>query len=445
MNRNCFPIGIFLLLASIQNGLTLASDSDSIPTISLAAIAKATEDEAWVVVDTRASDSFNGWTLEGEQRGGHLPNAVDFSATWLKSTRKDAQEVLTAVLKTKGIGPGKQVVLYSSSEQDRLQVAAYLKKLGFEHLYQFDFNLWANDAQRPLVAYKNFHLIVPPSVVMQLIEGKYPETFERGSTVKFVEASWGDENASYSKGHVPTSFHVNTDHFEPPPAWMLGGPELLSQFAAQYGFRHDDTVIVFGADPTAAYRLAVVLRYMGVRDVRVLNGGFAAWRGANYPIETKSSLPPSSRPFGKIIPGRPELIDDYEKAKAQLSRTDRYTLVDTRTWAEFVGKTSGYKYHSKKGRIPGAVYGQADFKGADSLSPYRNIDNTMRNPDEILQVWKQSGINPKKHLSFMCGSGWRAAEVLTFAQVMGLSETSLYSDGWIGWSNDASNPTESGE
>ena len=44
----------------------------------------------------------------------------------------------------------------------------------------------------------------------------------------------------------------------------------------------------------------------------------------------------------------------------------------------------------------------------------------------------------------MCGGGWRAAEVMTFAQVMGLSSTSLYSDGWIGWSIDRRNPVETG-
>ena len=45
----------------------------------------------------------------------------------------------------------------------------------------------------------------------------------------------------------------------------------------------------------------------------------------------------------------------------------------------------------------------------------------------------------------MCGSGWRAAEVLTYANVRGYDNSALYSDGWIGWSNDASNPVETGD
>ena len=112
--------------------------------------------------------------------------------------------------------------------------------------------------------------------------------------------------------------------------------------------------------------------------------------------------------------------------------------------SEYIGKISGYSYHDKKGRIPGAVYGYAGTS-ATTLEDYRNIDNTMRNADEIKALWKDAGIDTNKHLMFMCGSGWRAAEVLTYANVMGFDNTSLYSDGWIGWSNDTSNPTETGE
>ena len=402
-------------------------------------VSKALEDESWVLVDTRPSDAYNGWKLDGIERGGHLPGAVDFPAKWLDSDREDKAEILSAALRVKGIEPHQHVVLYGTNRLDRDRVAAYLGEFGFQKLYDFDLNAWVEDKTQPLVRYTNFHLLLPASIVKLLLDGERPETFERTKRIKFVEVSWGGEDASYVKGHVPRSFHINTDHFEPPPDWMLGDPDVLGQFAKKYGFQVDDTVIVSGEDPTASYRLAIVLRYMGVEDVRVLNGGFAAWKAAKYPVETKSTQPPEVDCFGASIPARPQLIDSMERVRAGLRVPQHFTLVDTRSWAEFTGKTSGYKYHSHKGRIPGSVYGQADFQGKNSLTPYRNIDNTMRNADEIHAFWKKSGINTRKHLSFMCGGGWRAAEVLTFANVMGLTDTSLYSDGWIGWSNDQRN------
>jgi len=178
--------------------------------------------------------------------------------------------------------------------------------------------------------------------------------------------------------------------------------------------------------------------------VRVLNGGFSAWRQAGFAVDRKRHLPPKSDSFGAKIPVRPQLIDSFKTVKKAMLNQKTFTLVDTRSWAEFTGKISGYKYHFRKGRIPDSVYGQAKFVGKNSLTPYRNVDKTMRNVGEIQALWKNSGIRADKHLSFMCGGGWRAAEVLTFAHVMGWKKTSLYSDGWIGWSNDRQNPIVTG-
>ena len=87
------------------------------------------------------------------------------------------------------------------------------------------------------------------------------------------------------------------------------------------------------------------------------------------------------------------------------------------------------------GRINGSVYAYAGKNSSYSLYYYRNIDKTMRDSDEILNMWEEAGLDTNNRLAFMCGSGWRAAEVLWDAKVMGLDNTTLYSDGWIGWSN----------
>lgn len=136
--------------------------------------------------------------------------------------------------------------------------------------------------------------------------------------------------------------------------------------------------------------------------------------------------------------------DSIEPPPAWMLPSQEFTLVDNRTWDEYTGKSSGYSYHDKMGRIPGAVFGYAGKTDSNSLDYFRNIDDTMRNADEIIAMWQEGGIDTQNHLSFMCGSGWRAAEVLFYANVAGLDNVSLYSDGWIGWSN-AGLPSETGE
>ena len=334
-------------------------------------------------------------------------------------------------------------MLYDANGKDAKEVANYLSEKGYKNLYTYNVADWAKDESLPMESYENYEMIVPATIVNDILDGKKPETFENSKNIKIVEASWGEESEAYSKGHVPTSVHINTDTVEPPPQWMLASDEKLAKFANDYGFTKDDTVIVTGPDVMASYRVAVVLRYIGINDIRVLNGGNDAWTSAGYELETKSNKPVAGNDFGATIPANPDLIDTQAELKEMLKDSNN-VLVDNRSWDEYIGKISGYIYHDKKGRIPGAVYGYAGTS-ATTLEDYRNIDNTMRNADEIKALWKDAGIDTNKHLIFMCGSGWRAAEVLTYANVMGFDNTSLYSDGWIGWSNDTSNPTETGE
>ncbi|MGK0189610.1 MAG: 3-mercaptopyruvate sulfurtransferase SseA [Verrucomicrobiales bacterium] len=398
-----------------------------------------------VLVDTRSSGAYLGWSLEGIERGGHLPSAVHFAADWLQVDRPDRDEVLRAALVAKGIKSEHKIILCDETGKDRRAVATWLRERGFDNLHFFDLDAWASDPALPLVSYPNHAWLVPPVIAKAILDGERPMIFESASTVKFAEVSWGKADVSYDKGHIPSSIHIDTNAIEPPPLWELASPEQLQAFALAHGITCHDTIILSGTEPMASFRVAVVLRYMGVRDVRVLHGGDAAWTTAGYALETVAHQPVPAKSFGCKIPARPRLIDSCEGIKLRLHKDQRFTLVDIRTWEEHIGKVSGYSYHKEKGRIPGAIFGHAGTHGPLSLDHYRNIDGTMRSPSEIVSLWRTSGIDPDTHLSFMCGGGWRAAEVLTYAQVMGLKKVSLYSEGWLGWSRDSSNPVATGK
>ena len=60
------------------------------------------------IVDVRPLPAYNGWRLQGESRGGHIPGAVSFPATWLESV--DEVEV-ERLLREKSIVSGREVVL----------------------------------------------------------------------------------------------------------------------------------------------------------------------------------------------------------------------------------------------------------------------------------------------------------------------------------------------
>jgi len=199
------------------------------------------------------------------------------------------------------------------------------------------------------------------------------------------------------------------------------------------------------AGQIAATRAALVLRYCGVDDVRLLDGGYDAWVRAGNELETVRRTAAAVASFGAPIPQRPEIIVDIGEAKQILADPEHAALVSVRTWAEHIGKRSGYNYIRPAGRIAGDVWGNC---GTDAyhMQHYRNVDNTMRAYPEIAENWRDAGITPDKWVAFYCGTGWRASETWFYAYVMGWSRIAVYDGGWYEWSKDPiGNEIESGE
>ena len=199
------------------------------------------------------------------------------------------------------------------------------------------------------------------------------------------------------------------------------------------------------AGQIAATRAGLILRYAGVDDIRVLDGGYDHWVRAGGALETTLREPSPVPAFGVAIPQRPELIIDIGEAKEMLADQAGAALVSVRTWREHIGNVSGYNYIGPAGRISGDVWGNC---GTDAyhMQHYRTVDNTMRPYPEIAANWDEAGITPDKWVAFYCGTGWRASETWFYAYLMDWQRIAVYDGGWFEWSQDPlNNPIEIGE
>ena len=135
----------------------------------------------------------------------------------------------------------------------------------------------------------------------------------------------------------------------------------------------------------------MILRYAGVDDVRLLDGGYDWWVRAGNPLELIEREPEPVASFGATVPLRPEVIVDIDEAKQIIADPDGAALVSVRTWREHIGQVSGYNYIGPAGRIKGDVWGNC---GTDAyhMQHYRNVDNTMRAYPEITANWAEAGI-----------------------------------------------------
>lgn len=403
------------------------------------------------IIDARSTEAFNGWKCQGEKRGGHIQGAISLPVSWLQ------YDNWLDIVHSKHILPTDEIIIYAYNENDAQKLAVAFTKHNYKNIaiYKSFVTEWSAQADLPMEQLPRYKHLVSAPWVRALINHKSPDTFHNEKFL-IVHAHYRNRDA-YLSGHIPGAIDMDTLALEAPETWNRRSPEELKVALEQHGITADTTVVLYGKflkpdnnDPfpgsaaghIGAIRLAMIMMYAGVKDVRVLNGGFKAWEDAGYEISTIDVPKIPVADFGTSIPARPEIIVDIEQAKEMLQSPDA-ELVCVRSWAEYIGEVSGYNYIEKKGRIPGAVFGNC---GTDAyhMQNYRNVDHTVREAREVAAVWHESGLDPHKHLAFYCGTGWRGSEAWFNAWLMGWPRVSVFDGGWFEWSNNPDNPYETG-
>lgn len=252
-----------------------------------------------------------------------------------------------------------------------------------------------------------------------------------------VEAAWvrPGESAAYERGHLPGAVLLNTEDLENGyPRWQLRPVGELQAVLGQAGLVPESTVVVYGRSVIAAARVWWVLGYAGVADVRLMDGGFEAWRDAGHEVEIAR---PSVQAVSFAAEPRMHWLATTEEVKARVAAGDAW-LGDVRSVEEFTGRTSGYSYLDARGRLPGALH----LGDADDHSPlYATRDGRLRPPGDVLALWQKQGLPMRddarafrKEVVLYCGGGWRSSLAFFHAWRLGLDNVRNYSDGWAGWS-----------
>ncbi len=425
-------------------------------TITTTELRERLADADLTIIDVRPLSAYNGWRSPGEARGGHIPGALPFPSSWLRSVEdSEAQRLLSA----KGVAPGRTIVVYGAGPADAIGLARRLAASGHHgvRVYRSGWAVWSADDSLPVERLPNYEKLVHPAWVRQLLAGQRPDTYRGGDFVLF-HVNFGVPE-EYEDGHLPGAVYLDTNRLENPIDWNRRSPAEIEATLLALGISTDTTVVLYGRDTEgranekwpgkragqiAATRAAAILMYAGVRDVRLLDGGYDRWVDAGFPLETVIRVPAPVASFGATIPQRPDLIVDIDEAKSILADA-RGALVSVRTWKEHIGRVSGYNYIEPAGRIAGDVWGNC---GSDAyhMQHYRNVDNTMRAYPEIAANWAEADITPDRRVAFYCGTGWRASETWFYAYLMGWERIAVYDGGWFEWSQDpANNPIEVGE
>jgi thiosulfate/3-mercaptopyruvate sulfurtransferase len=203
----------------------------------------------------------------------------------------------------------------------------------------------------------------------------------------------------------------------------------LQARARDWGIHQDAPVVVYDHDRgLQAARAWWVLRWAGIADVRLLDGGFAAWQGASLPVTQDA---PSPAPGDVVLsPGHMPVLD--ADGCAALARSG--VLIDTRVRPNYIGGTVP-PGSPPRGHIPGALSAPA----ADNLTEA----GTFTDGETLRHLYDALGADGTKPIGIYCGAGISACHAVLALASIGI-EAAMWPGSWSAWSADPARPVAIG-
>lgn len=252
--------------------------------------------------------------------------------------------------------------------------------------------------------------------------------------------------AAYAEAHIEGAVDIRevfTYLATSTPDGLTALRDTFAQAFGQAGLGGGETAVLYEEPMTSGFgqscRGYVLLRHLGYPKIKVLHGGFAAWRAAGLPVTTKPA-----RPTARTFPVREDagnVIVDLEAMKEVVADAGAVKL-DVRDVDEWIGESSspyGRDFCPRKGRIPGAVW----------IEWYRMMKPSPAGPvfksrEEILAECATVGIRSETPVVVYCFKGARASNTFVALEEAGLTNVRVYLGSWNEWSRDPALPIETG-
>ncbi|HEU5269484.1 MAG TPA: sulfurtransferase [Jatrophihabitans sp.] len=266
------------------------------------------------------------------------------------------------------------------------------------------------------------------------------EALRTGTDLVVLDVRWQvgtpSQYPEYLAGHIPGARWCDLDLDLADPAGPGGrhplpDPARLQQAVRRWGIGRASRVVAYDADiGVAAARAWWVLRWAGLEQVQVLDGGLAAWLAAGQPVQATE---PEPSPGDAVI--RPGSLPALTAEQA-LAAGGRGRLVDVRAAERFRGEQE--PIDPVAGHVPGAI----------NLPTTGNVDDAGRflPPAELRRRFERlaAGDGPDEPVGVYCGSGVTAAHTVLAMHEAGLPAV-LYPGSWSEWITDPARPVATGE
>ena len=241
----------------------------------------------------------------------------------------------------------------------------------------------------------------------------------------------------YNAGHIPGAINVFYGVWAIQKAGLLNelpADDDLRDILSAAGIEPSTNVVVAGSvdnigERANITRVAWTLKYAGVVNVAILNGGLNAWVSASMPV-SRETVKPKAKPYRGAF--NKAILVNKAQAVAALGKA---IVVDTRE-PDFFSGAKKLDFVARPGHLKGAV----NLPSAQAF----NADGTYKPMADIEAMAKKVvGDDKAKEIIVYCDSG-RVASIWWYllSQSMGYTNVKLYDGSAQDFAKDSSVPLE---
>jgi len=259
--------------------------------------------------------------------------------------------------------------------------------------------------------------------------------------VRFLEVDV--DTSAYETGHLPGAVPINwTSQLTDTVRRDLASREDLEALLRQAGIDDDTQIVLYGDNNNWFAAWAYwQLRYHGIDNAQLLNGGRKKIQAAGLPLTKEAPAYP--RGGIRVPEGTREELRAYRDQVVDAIGDSARGLVDVRSPEEFRGELSAPAHlpqegAQRKGHVPGA----ANVPWASAVAE----DGTFKPVEELAQLYAGKGIGPEQEVITYCRIGERSSHTwFVLHELLGYPNVRNYDGSWTEYGSLVGVPIETGD
>jgi thiosulfate/3-mercaptopyruvate sulfurtransferase len=269
-----------------------------------------------------------------------------------------------------------------------------------------------------------------------LVETDWLEEHVDDPGVRTIEVD--EDTNAYEKGHIrgAVGWNWNTDLHDPLRREYVG-QDGAAALLSRAGVGADTMIVLYGGNNNwfAAYAYWL-LRYLGVGNVRLLNGGRKKWElEGRELVQDVPSFPAGDVSIKTPIQGNIRAFRDEV-----LEKLGSVALVDVRSPEEYRGeKLAPDHLPQEQAQVPGHIPGAANIPWSKAA----NEDGSFKSADELRALYEEEGITSDKETIAYCRIGERSSHTwFVLQELLGYPNVKNYDGSWTEYGSLVGVPVE---